>query len=207
MNIALPPQPEFGQPLPIEGAAPEVLRFLALRRSASAGALRAPAPSPAELDQLLRLATRVPDHGKLFPWRFILLEGEAKAKLVERLEALSAAQPNPEKAKGALFKLRTPPLSVAVVSRLKEGAIPEWEQRLSAAAVCMTMLIAAQAMGYGANWITDWYAYDPAAVLLLGLDAQERIAGFIHLGTPAEPPLERVRPEIEPLVSRWTPPR
>ena len=87
MNIALPPQPEFGQPLPIEGAAPEVLRFLALRRSASAGALRAPAPSPAELDQLLRLATRVPDHGKLFPWRFILLEGEAKAKLVERLEA------------------------------------------------------------------------------------------------------------------------
>jgi nitroreductase len=92
------------------------------------------------------------------------------------------------------------------VSRLQEGTIPEWEQRLSSAAVCMTLLIAAQAMGYGANWITDWYAYDPAAVLLLGLDARERIAGFVHLGTPAEAPLERVRPEVETLVSRWTPP-
>jgi nitroreductase len=73
---SLPPEPEFGQPLPIGEAQPEVLRFLALRRSASAGTLRAPAPSAAELDQLLRLATRVPDHGKLFPWRFIVLEGE-----------------------------------------------------------------------------------------------------------------------------------
>ena len=206
MPRSLPPEPEFGQPLPIGEAQPEVLRFLALRRSASAGTLRAPAPSADELNELLRLATRVPDHGKLFPWRFIVLEGEAKAALADRLEGLAATQPNPEKAKGALFKLRTPPLSLAVVSRLQEGAIPEWEQRLSSAAVCMSLLIAAQAMGYGANWITDWYAYDPAAVLLLGLDARERVAGFVHLGTPAEPPLERVRPEVEPLVSRWTPP-
>lgn len=206
MPTPLPAPPEFGQPLPIEGASPEVLRFLALRRSASAGTLRPPAPNAEELDQLLRLATRVPDHGKLSPWRFIVLEGAAKAELAERLEALATNQPNPDKARGALFKLKTPPLSIVVVSRLMEGNIPEWEQRLSAAAVCTTLLIAAQAMGYGANWITDWYAYDPAAALLLGLHSHERVAGFIHLGTPAEPPLERVRPEVETLVSRWTPP-
>lgn len=205
MPVSLPEPPEFGEALPVGAAQPEVLRFLALRRSASAGTLRAPAPSPAELDQLLRLATRVPDHGKLFPWRFIVLEGEAKADLAARLEALADSQPNPEKAKGALFKLKTPPLSLAVVSRLMEGTIPEWEQRLSSAAVCMSLLIAAQAMGYGANWITDWYAYDPAATLLLGLHGHERVAGFVHIGTPAEPPLERVRPDVETLISRWKP--
>ncbi|HZC15502.1 MAG TPA: nitroreductase [Caulobacteraceae bacterium] len=206
MNIALPAQPIFGAPLPIGERRREVLDFLALRRSASAATLRAPAPDDAELAELLRLAARVPDHGKLFPWRFIVLEGEAKAVFTAGLEDLAARQPNPDKAKGALFKIRTPPLTVAVVSRHIEATIPEREQRLSAAAVCMTLLIAAEAAGYGANWITDWYAYAPEATALLGLGEGEQVAGFIHIGTPAEPPLERVRPDVPSLTTRWAAP-
>jgi nitroreductase len=205
LNIALPAQPEFGAALPLSGADPEVLRFLALRRSASAATLGPPAPDKAELAQLLRLAARVPDHGKLFPWRFVILEGEAKAAFATGLEAIAARQPNPDKAKGALFKLKTPPLSVAVVSRHIEAAIPEWEQRLSSGAVCMTLLIAAQAAGYGANWITDWYAYDAEAMALLALEDGERVAGYVHIGTPAEPPQERVRPDVAALTSYWAP--
>ncbi|HEX4196831.1 MAG TPA: nitroreductase [Caulobacteraceae bacterium] len=206
MTIALPAQPIFGEPLPVGAGRREVLDFLALRRSASAASLRAPAPDADELAALLRLAARVPDHGKLFPWRFIVLEGEAKSGFVEALEAIAAGQPNPEKARGALFKIRIPPLTVAVVSRHVEAAIPEWEQRLSAGAVCMSLLIAAEAAGYGANWITDWYAYAPEATALLGLGDGERVAGFIHIGVPAEPPLERVRPDVPSLTSRWTAP-
>jgi nitroreductase len=102
-----------------------------------------------------------------------------------------------------LGKIRVPPTTVAVISRLVEGEIPEWEQRLSAGAVCTVLIIAAQAMGYGANWITDWYAYDPEAAGLLGLGEGEQVAGFVHLGTPMEPPLERVRPDIDTLVTTW----
>jgi nitroreductase len=205
LNIALPAQPIFGAPLPIE-ARPEVLDFLARRRSASAATLRAPGPDAAQLAELLRLAARVPDHGKLFPWRFVVLQDEAKAEFATRLEAVAARQPNPEKAKGALFKIRIPPLTVAVVSRLVEASIPEREQRLSAGAVCMSLLIAAEAAGYGANWITDWYAYDPEALALLGLGEGEQVAGYVHIGTPAEPPLERVRPDVAALTTHWTPP-
>ena len=94
---------------------------------------------------------------------------------------------------------------MAVVSRLSPGEIPEWEQRLSSGAVCMTLIIAAQAMGYGANWITDWYADDEDARRLLGLAEGERVAGFVHLGTSAETPLERVRPDVAALASDWRP--
>jgi nitroreductase len=167
--------------------------------------MTAPAPSREELNTLLRLAARAPDHGKLFPWRFVILEGEAKAAYVRGLEPLAADQPGPEKALATLAKIRNPPLTVAVISRVIECPIPEWEQILSAAAVCQNLLLAADAMGYGANWITDWYAYDERARRLLGLEPHERVAGFVHLGTPAEPPLERVRPDLDKLISEWTP--
>ena len=102
-----------------------------------------------------------------------------------------------------LAKLRNPPLSLAVVSRVTDGKIPAWEQELSAGAVCFTLVLAAQAMGYGANWITDWYAYAPEAAALLGLGEGEQVAGYVHIGTPAEPPLERVRPDVSALTTRW----
>ncbi len=200
----LPPEPEFGASLPAPARSDAVLAFLALRRSASAVTLAAPAPSHAELAELLRLAARVPDHGKLAPWRFIVLEGKAKTAFAATLETLAADTPEPDKARGALAKLRCPPLAVVVVSRHIEGKIPEWEQRLSAGAVAMTLLNAAQAMGYGANWITDWYAFDPRVDALLGLGEGEKIAGYVYLGTPAEPPLERVRADVPALTTWWT---
>ena len=195
----VPPAPEFGAPSPVRPS-PETLALLAARRSSSAQTLRAPGPGAGELADLLRLAARVPDHGKMTPWRFIVLEGEAKAALVERLKGLAAAQPNAVQATAALAKMSAPPLGVVVVSCPREGGKPVWEQQMSAGAVCMTLLVAAEAMGFGANWITDWYSYAPAATALLGLGEGEQVAGFVFLGAPSEDPLERVRPQMDTLV-------
>jgi nitroreductase len=198
--------PTFGEPLPVTPS-PETLTFLGRRRSASAVTLEPPAPSAEELARMLALATRAPDHGKLSPWRFVILRGEAKAVFVQALEEIAEARADAPKPAAKLAKIRTPPLTIAVISRCLEGEIPEWEQRLSAGAVCAMLIIAAQAMGYGANWITDWYAYDEGARRLLGLDQTERVAGFVHVGTAREDPLERVRPDPESLTSFWAPQR
>ena len=197
---SLPP-PAFGDPIGIE-AAPEVLTFLARRRSASALKLAAPGPDATQVQDLLRLACRVPDHGKLAPWRFILLEAADKDAFADRLEALARARGD-ERAAGKLGKLRTPPMGIAVISAPREADIPEWEQVLSAGAVCMTLVCAAQAMGFGANWITDWYAYDAEARGCLGVAGTEKVAGFILIGSPSEPPRERERPDPAGRVSRW----
>jgi nitroreductase len=203
LSSILPPAPEFGDALPVTPS-PETLRFLARRRSAAAVTLAAPAPDADRLSDLLRLATRVPDHGKLSPWRFIVLEAAAKAAFVERLEALSRDRDDPSLA-AKLAKLRIPPLAVFVVSTLKPGSIPEWEQLLSSAVVCTNLLYASLAMGFGANWITDWYSYDPDAQAILGLQEGERIAGCVLIGSAREAPLERERPDVGPLVTRWSP--
>ena len=197
--LSAPPEPSFGEALPL-APSQTLLDLLARRRSASAGALAAPGPNPGELADILRLAARAPDHGKLFPWRFVVIEGEAKEKLAAALSLLAQSQPDPVKAQASLFKLTTPPLAVAVISSPTPGKIPEWEQRLSAGAVCTLMLLAAQGFGYGANWITDWYAYTPEATALIGLKADEQVAGFIYMGTATEAPLERPRPEMSALV-------
>ena len=201
MTIALPPAPDFGSPVDV-APAPEVLAFLARRRSASAVTLTEPAPSPDEIDALLRLATRVPDHGKLSPWRFVILQGPDKTRFADRLDALAQGRGDATSA-AKLAKLRIPPLVVAVISTPKTAAIPEWEQQLSAGAVCTTLLYSALAMGFGANWITDWYAYDAEAGAILGLTVGEKVAGFVLMGTPREAPLERERPNVTALVSRW----
>ena len=206
MPSRLPPAPEFGAPLPPR-ASPEALELLALRRSASAQQLTAPGPDGDALADLLRLAARVPDHGKMEPWRFVVLKGEGKAAFVERLRALAAARPDAAKATAALVKITAPPVCVAVLSVPRHGGKPVWEQQFSAAAACMTLLIAAQAMGYGANWISDWYGEAPEVLRLLGLDPAAdpapRLAGWIMLGTPSEPPLERARPDMSAVVSEW----
>jgi len=203
LSLTLPPPPPFGAPIP-QTARPEVLEFLALRRSTSAVALSEPPPSADELAALLRVAARAPDHGKLAPWRFIVLEPATKSVFAERLEALARSRGD-ERAVAKLAKLRIPPLGVAVVSRAVATEIPEWEQELSAGAVCTTLLYAAQALGYGANWITDWYAYDEEAKAILGLSAGENVAGFIFMGTSKEPPLERERPDVDSLTTAWKP--
>jgi nitroreductase len=203
MNRNVPPAPDFGEPCPIQSSA-ETLALMASRRSSSPQTMTGPGPTQGELADLLRLAARAPDHGKLSPWRFVILEGEAKARFVERLSALAGRQDEPAKAHAVLAKIAVPPLTVAVVSAPQAGAkIPLWEQELSAGAVCMNLLTAAEAMGFGAAWITDWYAFDAEATALLGVRPGERVAGFIHIGAPGEVPLERVRPDMGQIVSRW----
>ncbi len=199
---AVPPAPEFGAPCPIAPSAP-TLALMAARRSASAQTLGGEGPDAAQLDALLRLAARAPDHGKMTPWRFVVLR-EGKAAFVEALRRLVPHQPNPGKAEASLAKIAAPPLAVAVLSAPRPGGKPVWEQELSAGAVCMNLLLAAEAMGFGANWITDWYGYDPAALALLGARDGEKLAGWIMLGAPSDPPLERVRPDMAALVSEWS---
>jgi nitroreductase len=198
-----PPPPEFGQPLPVLPS-PEALAMLAYRRSSSAPTLAAPGPDAGQLDDLLRLATRVPDHGKLAPWRFILLEGEDKAAFGSRLLGLAHDRDDPEKAIAALGKFNPAPLAIAVVSHVTPGhKVPEWEQVLSAGAAAFALLLAGQAMGFGSNWITDWYSFDARVAALLELGPTERLAGFVFIGTPTAAPLERVRPELPQVVRRW----
>ncbi|MBI1686489.1 nitroreductase family protein [Caulobacter hibisci] len=203
MAGSVPPAPEFGETITIEPA-PEVLAFLARRRSASAMALVAPGPSEEELADLLRLAVRVPDHGKLAPWRFVLLRGEAKAAFAAKIAPLAADQANPVKATAAMRKLTTPPLAIAVIARPLSDEVPKWEQVMSAGAVCTQLLLAASAMGYGANWITDWYSFDERALAILGVAEGEQVAGFLYVGTTAEQPQERPRPDVAAITSEWT---
>ena len=193
-------------PSSLNRPAPEALELLLSRRSGSAKAMTGPGPSPDELATILKAAARVPDHGKLFPWRFIVFEGEARARMGNLLvEALCETEKLSEERaamEGARF-LRAP-VVVAVVSRTREAIpIPEWEQVLSAGAVCQTMLIAAHALGYVANWLTEWCAYHPAVKEKLGLKPGERIAGFIYIGNSAEALEERVRPDMAKIVTRF----
>jgi nitroreductase len=198
-----PAPPEFGAAVP-PGPEPAVLAFLARRRSAPAVTLHAPGPSEAQFADLIRLAARAPDHGKLHPWRFILLRGESKAAFAAAWERI-AAQRGDDAAAAKLVKLKTPPACVAVISSPHEGKIPLWEQQLSAGAVCANLTYAALAMGFGANWITDWYAYDAETPRVLGLGPGERVAGYVMIGTAREAPLERERPDLDALVSTWPP--
>jgi nitroreductase len=194
---------DLGTPLPLPIADPAALARLQRRRSAPAQALAAPGPGPDQLAALLETAARTPDHGKLFPWRFVIIDGPAKSELVHALKPLAAGQADPVKAAAVLSKLANPPLTVMVVSApVEDHKVPVWEQELSAGAVCMNLEHAADAMGFSASWITDWYAYDPATRSLLGLKDGEQVAGFIHIGTLTEGPSERPRPDMASIVSR-----
>ncbi|MBD3833606.1 nitroreductase family protein [Brevundimonas bullata] len=189
--------------LPLPVRSDEVLARLANRRSASAQLLAAPGPSEAEIEQILHLGARTPDHGKLFPWRFVVLGPQSRADLSEALAVLAETQGRIDKDLAVLAKLANPPLTILVISTPIQGhKVPVWEQQLSAGAVCMNLEHAADALGYSASWITDWYAYDPAAVALFGVQDGETIAGFIHLGTLTAPPLERPRPNMAHKVER-----
>ena len=196
---------DLGQALPLPLPSPEFERRLRLRRSAPAQALTDPGPSPAEVERILQLGARTPDHGKLFPWRFVVMGPESRAKLAEQLRPLAGRQADPGKAGKVLSKLTAPPVSILVVSTPVEGhKVPVWEQQLSAGAVCMNLEHAANALGYSVSWITDWYSYDPQALEVLDVQAGEQVAGFIHIGTLAEAPLERPRPDVAAKVI-WRP--
>ena len=185
------------------------LDLLLARRSVSANSLAEPGPSAAELELILRAASRVPDHKKLVPWRFILFQGAARAEFGKVLAQVCAAE---EKDPGA-FRLENEakrflraPLVIAVISRVVENpAAPEWEQILSAGAACQNLSLAATALGYGVQWITEWCAYSDGVRRALQLAENERVAGFVYIGTPKEKPDERERPALAEIVTSWRP--
>ena len=186
--------------------APQTIDLLLSRRSGSAKAMTGPGPDAEELRTILRAAARVPDHSKLFPWRFIVFEGEARARFGELLvECLKQTETvSAERAALEAGRFLRAPVVVGVVSRGRGGIpIPEWEQQLSAGAVCQTMLIAAHALGYVANWLTEWCAYHPLVLERLGLKPGERIAGFIYIGKSAVALEERLRPDLAKIVTRF----
>lgn len=197
-----------GPPLVMQPS-PETLALLERRRSLPLRALLAPGPVPEELDRMLAIAARVPDHGRLVPWRFIVLEGAAREVAGDRLDALYATQ-NPglasEKAHMWRDYLLRAPVTVVVVSRADPAAkIPELNQVLSAGAACMNLILAAHALGYSALWLLKWPGRDPAAAALLGVGEGEKVAGFIHIGRPATQVEDRPRPKIADVVMRYTP--
>ncbi|MFZ5747634.1 MAG: nitroreductase family protein [Pseudomonadota bacterium] len=184
-------------------AAREALEMLASRRSPAPDTLVAPAPGAEEIETMLRIATRVPDHGRIAPWRLILIAGEAKANWLAKLMEIAESRDDAPKARVSARKLASAPLVVVLVSSPTPGhKIPEWEQQLSAGAVGMNLLHAAHALGYGANWLTGWHAYDPAATALLGLGEQEKVAAVMPMGTVAQPTAERERPDTD-RIATW----
>ena len=193
-------------PPPFNRPAPGTIEFLLSRRSGSAKAMGGPGPSPDQTETILKAGARVPDHGKLFPWRFIVFEGEARPRFGQLLVSClrETETITPERAALEAGRFLRAPVVVGVVSRVREAIpIPEWEQQLSAGAVCQTILIAAHAMGFVANWLTEWYAYHPLVLERLGLKPGERIAGFIYIGTSTVLLEERPRPEMAKIVSRF----
>ncbi|MBB3275338.1 MULTISPECIES: nitroreductase [Pseudoxanthomonas] len=185
------------------------LQFLDDRRSVPSRQLGEPGPDPATLRRMLQSAVRVPDHGKLVPYRFLHISGPARLALGDALAERTLAR-DPEAPAAAVEKDRArfshAPDIVTVIARITPGhKVPEQEQLLTAGSVCFALLQAAQALGFGAQWLTGWMAYDEAVATLLGLGANERIVGFIHIGTPRMEAPERERPDPADLLSHWQP--
>jgi len=179
--------------------------YLETRRSIPAFQMGEPGPSRAEIEEMLTLASRVPDHGKLAPWRFIVYSGAERERLsLELAKVAMAGKPDmaDDMIKVEKTRLTRAPVVIAVVSRAAPHVkIPEWEQVMSAGAVCLNLLIAANALGYCSNWLTEWYAFDQSVYPLLGVESHERIAGFIHIGTEKLHPGERPRPALSDIVT------
>jgi len=186
---------------------PEALHLLKTRRSVKAMELAGPGPAASEIETILTVASRVPDHGKLTPWRFIVFEGDARFAAGDKIAAVFAEK-YPDATQDQVDKererLARAPLVIAVVSRAAEHQkIPEWEQVLSAGAAAMSLVLAAHALGYAANWITEWYAYDRRVLDSFGVGPQERVAGFIHIGRANGPAEDRDRPSLGEIVTRY----
>jgi nitroreductase len=184
--------------------------FLSSRLSVPSRLLGEPGPSTEDEARLFQLAVRVPDHGRLTPWRFITLRGDARLRFGDALVALRIAR-EPGLEPTALDKdrerYRYAPLVVVVVASTTPGhKIPLAEQVQSAGLSAYNLLLGAQALGYGAQWLTGWAAYDADVARLLGLGPDERVVGFVHVGTPRETAAERARPDPAAKITDWQPP-
>ena len=186
---------------------PDAIDLLKTRRSVKPREMTGPGPSPAELDTILTIGARVPDHGKLAPWRFILFEGDARVRAGDVIASVFAKK-NPQATAAEIEiekkRLTDAPLVIGVVSFTRaHPKVPAWEQELSAGASAMNIVTAATALGYGACWLTGWFAFDRDVLDGLGLKPDEKLAGFIHIGTPAKPGEDRPRPALADIVTRF----
>jgi nitroreductase len=186
-------------------SAPAALDLLLTRRSGSAKAMTEPGPNKKQLAQILQAGARAPDHGKLFPWRFILFEGKARARAGDIFAAVMEAEgeraKQVEEERGRFLRA---PVVIGVISCARElHKVPVWEQELSAGAVCQNILIAATALGFVGNWLTEWYAFHPVVKERLGLKSGERVAGFLYIGTAKDELEERPRPDMDKIVTSF----
>lgn len=190
-----------------EPAMNDTIKLLKVRRSAPPMQMSAPGPNEHEIGTMLEIASRVPDHGKLAPWRFIVFEGDARARagqIVSDVFQIDNPGAEASRLEAESKRFSFAPLVVGVVSRARaHEKIPEWEQVLSAGAVCMNIIVAANALGFASVWLTGWYAYDRRVLAGLGLADSERIAGFIHIGKADAPRDDRPRPVLTDIVTRF----
>jgi nitroreductase len=187
-----------------------IIDHLLTRNSAPIPELKAPAPSDAEIETILTAATRVPDHGRLAPWRFILYRGATREKIGEKLLELAEKRegPLPEGRRNQeLTRFSRAPLVIGVISSPKENPkIPQWEMFLSGGMAAMNLMHAANALGYGTNMISNWYSDSEEGRALLGLAPHERVIGFVHIGTHEGPGFDRPRPDVSALYADYSGP-
>ena len=185
---------------------PEMLDYLLHRRSVKN--LTGLGPDDAQIAMILQAAMRVPDHGKLFPWYFVVFTEGARAEagaILRQVWQDRDPEASPAKLDLEAERFLRAPVVIAVVSKIRESKNPAWEQMLSTGAACMNLCLAANALGFATNWLSEWYSYDAAFLATLGVGDGETIGGFIYIGTPAGEIEERQRPEASALVTYWRP--
>ncbi|WP_018147954.1 nitroreductase family protein [Henriciella marina] len=208
MTKLFPDAPPVGTAMKATQESEEARRFLALRRSANKAFLGEPGPNPQTLNDILTAATRVPDHRRLSPWRFIVLEGEARTAFAEKAARVQREE-NEFASDGDLdatraLPMRAPTVVVLVSSPKDDNRTPVWEQELSVGALGHNLLLSANAAGFAGCWLTEWISFSDGINRVLGLEKGERIAGYFYLGTATADPQERARPDANALISRWT---
>lgn len=207
MTALFPPAPPLGTPmLPVRPSL-DARKLIALRRSVSKRGLMAPGPDATALDELLTVATRVPDHRRLAPWRFLVFEGDAREAFNQRAVEIQKRE-NPDASETMLadtagYFTRAPVVVAVISSPDPTHKTPVWEQELSCGALCQNLLLAANASGWAGCWLTEWIAFSAGINSLLGLTEDERIAGYIYLGTAKDTPQERMRPDTASKIKRW----
>ena len=200
--------PNTNLELSVTNRSQETLELLMLRRSLTVKDMVHPGPSEEQIKQILKIGSRVPDHKKQVPWRFLTFEKSIRGKFGKILRTIFAKN-NPKTNEKILDfeenRFLRAPLVIAVISTADKDnpKVPEWEQILTAGAVCQNILIASNAMGYASQWLTEWYAYDKVVLKELNLNPNERIAGFIYIGAASKQPKERGRPDLANLVKKW----
>ena len=185
----------------------ELIKYLTTRRSVPLPFLSEPGPNKEELDLILSIGTRVPDHAKLCPWRLIVIQGDARKRAGEKLAQIAKAQKpemNEEELEVERNQFLPAPLTIGVLSvPVEHQKVVELEQVLSAGNVALNLVHGANALGFAAHWVTRWFAYDPEATAMLGAKEGEQFVAFVHIGTPQTRLEDKPKPDLEKLVSTW----